>query len=110
MPRPKSENNAQTALRLPSEALSRADALIPRLSKDGFQITRTDALRAALLRGLVALETLESRKRQIERLEMRVRLLSRIAEKFVIDGEANSRARKTVDEIEKMLRQLASLG
>jgi hypothetical protein len=56
MPRPPSSNDVQVAIRLPAEWLARADALLPTLGPPGVTLTRSDALRAALARGLDALE------------------------------------------------------
>lgn len=62
MPRPKSVNDTQFALRLPASVLERADALIEHLSGAGFAVTRSDALRVALLRGLTSLEQEQHRE------------------------------------------------
>lgn len=56
MPRPKSENDRQVTLLLPLEAVELADALAKRMAPPGARLTRTDALRAAVLRGLQALD------------------------------------------------------
>lgn len=53
MPRAKSPNTVQVALRLPPEVLRRADKLAREMSSDsGLHVTRTDALRLAIMRGL----------------------------------------------------------
>jgi hypothetical protein len=57
MPRPKSENDRQVTLLLPREAVELADALATRMAPPGARLTRTDALRAAVLRGLQALDS-----------------------------------------------------
>jgi len=55
-------NDAATQLRLPSDALARAEALIPALAKDpmlraaGRGVSRSVVLRLAVLRGLDSLE------------------------------------------------------
>jgi len=54
--RPPSDNSTQIAIRIPDAWLERADALRPKLGEPGFSVTRTDIVRAALARGLVALE------------------------------------------------------
>jgi hypothetical protein len=56
MPRPKSENAFQVAFKIPTEWTERADAIAAKLSQPGVTVTRTDALRAALARGLDDLE------------------------------------------------------
>jgi hypothetical protein len=56
MSRPPSENDTQIAIRLPAQWIERADALVPGLSHPGISISRSDALRAALSRGLDMLE------------------------------------------------------
>ncbi len=56
MPRPASSNDTQIAIRLPNDWLERADALVPFVSRPGIAITRSDVLRAALAKGLDALE------------------------------------------------------
>jgi hypothetical protein len=56
MPRPPSENTTQIALRIPDDWIARADALIPWITRPGISATRTDVLRAAIARGLDALE------------------------------------------------------
>jgi hypothetical protein len=55
MPRPKTDT-LQLAVRIPRAWLARLDALIPKIAQAGVQTTRTDAIRAALARGLDALE------------------------------------------------------
>jgi Arc/MetJ-type ribon-helix-helix transcriptional regulator len=54
MPRPPSDA-VQIALRLPKSFLAQADELAPLLSRPGFEASRSDALRAALARGLESL-------------------------------------------------------
>jgi len=56
LPRPKTENTAQLAVRIPDAWLPRLDALIPWLAKPGVSATRTDAIRAVMSRGLDAFE------------------------------------------------------
>jgi hypothetical protein len=51
----------QVALRIPTEALKRADALIPKVARDSTvaalgEITRSTILKLAVMRGLDALE------------------------------------------------------
>ena len=55
VPRPKTDT-LQLAVRIPRAWLSRLDALVPKIAQPGVQTTRTDAIRAALARGLYALE------------------------------------------------------
>lgn len=61
MPRPPSANDTQIAIRLPNDWIDRADALVPLVSRPGITVTRSDVLRAALAKGLDALEA-ETRK------------------------------------------------
>jgi hypothetical protein len=56
VPRPASPNDSSIALRLPEGWLKRAENLIEFLSTPGIAVTRSDVLRAALARGLEALE------------------------------------------------------
>lgn len=56
MARPPSENSTQIAIRMPDEWLTRADTLIPWITRPGIAATRTDVIRAAIARGLAALE------------------------------------------------------
>ena len=56
MPRAPTENSIQIAVRVPPAWLERADALAPTIARPGIAATRTDVLRAALARGLDALE------------------------------------------------------
>jgi|HubBroStandDraft_1064217.scaffolds.fasta_scaffold428071_1 hypothetical protein len=55
VPRPKTDT-LQLAVRIPRAWLSRLDALIPKIAQAGVQTTRTDAIRAALAKGIDALE------------------------------------------------------
>lgn len=54
--RPSKGNSAQVALRLPPDWLERADKVATALSRPGFEASRADALRAAIAKGLEALE------------------------------------------------------
>lgn len=54
MPRPKS-SAVQIALRLPSEWLAEADQIAKLMSRPGVTVTRSDALRAAVAKGLETL-------------------------------------------------------
>jgi hypothetical protein len=56
VPRSKTENTTQLAVRIPETWLSRLDGLIPWLAKPGVAATRTDAIRAVMARGLDAYE------------------------------------------------------
>jgi len=58
MPRQKSGNDEQVALRLPKDWTDRADSLRDRgvVAERGVVVTRSDVLRAAIARGLDALE------------------------------------------------------
>jgi hypothetical protein len=55
VPRAKSDS-VQLAVRIPEPWLTRLDALVPWIARPGVATTRTDAIRAALARGLDALE------------------------------------------------------
>jgi hypothetical protein len=55
VPRPKTDT-LQLAVRIPRAWLGRLDALIPKIAQTGVQTTRTDAIRAALAKGIDALE------------------------------------------------------
>jgi len=46
----------QTAVRLDPEMVARLDAIAAKLSRPGLEVTRTDAIRIALLTGLQAIE------------------------------------------------------
>jgi predicted transcriptional regulator len=46
----------QIAIRLDPDVISRLDAIATKLSRPGLSITRTDAIRVALLNGLHAIE------------------------------------------------------
>jgi hypothetical protein len=54
--RPKTANTEQLVVRVPPELRRRLEALVPRLAPAGVSITVTDVVRAALLRGVEALE------------------------------------------------------
>jgi hypothetical protein len=54
--RPKTENTDQLVVRVPPELRSRLKALVPVLATAGVSVTLTDVARAALLRGVKALE------------------------------------------------------
>ena len=51
VPRPPSTAK-QIAIRIPAACLQQADDLVPLLERPGFQTTRSDVLRAAIIRGL----------------------------------------------------------
>jgi hypothetical protein len=53
---PPAATTEQIALRLPKDLIARADALRTRLGPPGLTLTRTDALRVAITRGLDELE------------------------------------------------------
>ena len=55
MPRPPSENTFQVSFKIPESWLTTADAIAAGMSLPGVTMTRTDALRAALWRGIEAL-------------------------------------------------------
>jgi len=55
-------SDTQVAIRVPREWLDRASHLVPGLSRPGIEVTRSDVLRAALAKGLDALEADESRR------------------------------------------------
>lgn len=57
MSRRSSENTRQIALKIPEAWLSRVDAMVPIMCRPGVLVTRTDVIRAAIARGLDALET-----------------------------------------------------
>ena len=46
----------QTAIRLDPEVIGRLDAVAAKLSRPGLEVTRSDAMRIALLTGLQAIE------------------------------------------------------
>lgn len=54
--RPKTENTEQLVVRVPKDLRDRLQALIPWLAPEGVSITMTDAVRAALVRGVDAIE------------------------------------------------------
>ena len=56
MPRPPSENTFQVTFKIPETWIAQADRVAASMSHPGVTLTRTDALRAALARGLDALE------------------------------------------------------
>ena len=56
MPRQRSDNTDQVVFRVPAGWLDRFTKLIPKVSSSYFAATRTDVMRAALLRGLEAIE------------------------------------------------------
>ena len=57
------EPQTQTAIRLPDPLLARIDKLAKRMSQPGVRITRADAIRLALFRGIDTLEA-EGKKRR----------------------------------------------
>jgi len=54
MPRPKSGNDGVVNLKLPADWLDEAQALADEMSKPGVSLTRADALRLVIRRGLDA--------------------------------------------------------
>lgn len=56
VPRPKSDNTGVVNLKLPPDWLDEAQEVAQELSKPGLNITRADALRLAIRRGLDALK------------------------------------------------------
>lgn len=54
--RTKTENTEQLVVRVPKALRDRLEALIPHLAQPGVSITMTDVVRAALMRGVDALE------------------------------------------------------
>jgi predicted DNA-binding protein len=46
----------QTAVRLEAEVIARLDAIATKMSRPGLEVTRTDALRIALMTGLEVIE------------------------------------------------------
>ena len=46
----------QTAVRLEAEVIARLDAIAAKMCRPGLEVTRTDALRIALMTGLQAIE------------------------------------------------------
>jgi hypothetical protein len=54
--RPPSDNVFQVAFKIPEEWIARADKVAELMSRPGARMTRTDALRAALIHGLEALD------------------------------------------------------
>ena len=55
MPRPPSENTFQVTFKIPDAWVAQADEVAAAMSHPGVTLTRTDAMRAALARGLEAL-------------------------------------------------------
>jgi Arc/MetJ-type ribon-helix-helix transcriptional regulator len=58
---PDESGHLQTAVRLPSDGAQRIDDLADRMSQPGWRVSRSEALRVALHRGL---EVLEAEKKQ----------------------------------------------
>lgn len=56
MPRPKTENTMQVALRIPPAFAKHAEALAKTMSTPGIPLSRTDVLRAAIYEGLERLQ------------------------------------------------------
>ena len=61
MPKPKTTTQAkgptqQIAVRLDADVIGRLDAIAGKMSRPGLEVTRTDAIRIALLTGLQAIE------------------------------------------------------
>lgn len=56
MARKKADEKIQTAIRLEGEIIARLDAIASKLSRPGLVVTRSDAIRIALLTGLGAIE------------------------------------------------------
>jgi predicted DNA-binding protein len=52
----KQEQQVQTAIRVPESWLDRLDKIAERMSRPGVRITRTEALRDALYRGIEVIE------------------------------------------------------
>jgi hypothetical protein len=52
VPRPKSQNDSQITLNLPGDWVDDAEALAAALSRPGLAVTRADALRMAVRKGL----------------------------------------------------------
>jgi predicted transcriptional regulator len=50
------EPTVQTAVRLDAEVVARLDAIAAKMSRPGLEVTRTDALRIALMTGLEKIE------------------------------------------------------
>lgn len=46
----------QTAVRLETDVIARLDAIAAKMSRPGLDVTRTDALRIALMTGMQAIE------------------------------------------------------
>ncbi len=60
--RTKTENTEQLVVRVPKALRDRLEALIPHLAQPGVSITMTDVVRAALMRGVDALESTHAPK------------------------------------------------
>ena len=56
MKRKTDQDQGQIAIRVSSDWIRRADALVPSFERPGIKFTRTEVLRAALAEGLVKLE------------------------------------------------------
>ena len=55
------EDQIQTAVRLPESWFARLDKLAERLSQPGLTLSRTDALRMAIARGMAEMEAEKKR-------------------------------------------------
>jgi hypothetical protein len=55
MPRAKTANDVQVSIKLPAAVVAQADELAGRLAPPGAVLTRTDVLRAAIIRGISAI-------------------------------------------------------
>ena len=71
-PTPEADDMEQTTLRIPEAILERADALISHLESDpaiaalGRDVTRSDVLRTAILRGLAVIEAEAGKDKKTE--------------------------------------------
>jgi hypothetical protein len=64
MPRPKGENTEQLVVRVSPELRASLDAIRPLIGAKGVSVTFTDAIRAALERGVEAINADQPRKRK----------------------------------------------
>lgn len=67
MPRPQSENTYPLSVKVPRSWVDLADEVAEKMSRPGVNVTRTDAIRAALWAGLQQLSQDESKKGSTKR-------------------------------------------
>jgi hypothetical protein len=67
MPRPQSENTFQVTFKVPEAWIVQADEVAAAMSRPGVTLTRTDAFRAAMARGLHELHAETTQKKGSKR-------------------------------------------